>query len=103
MANKLVLALGLVSLFAAAGCSTAPVAPASADLRVCPYLVPYCPPTCTLVGNCPQQCQCPNGSGGHVTLCGASHCGGGDVCCPGTLNADGGVNYVCVHGSVCTF
>jgi hypothetical protein len=50
-------------------------------VKVCPYLVPYCPPDCKLVGGCPQQCVCNNGQ---TTLCGTQHCNKNEYCCTST-------------------
>lgn len=105
MTMKILLALGGASLLLA-GCGSQPITPGtSSDLRACIYLVPYCPPTCNLVGHCPQQCQCPNGSGGHVTLCGAMHCTGAQTCCPPVIQSivDGGNvgSYMCMDGTTC--
>ena len=63
-------------------------------VKVCPYLVPYCPPECKLVGGCPQQCVCDNGAS---TLCGTQHCGPKQYCCASTT-----VGYECLDiGYMC--
>jgi hypothetical protein len=67
-------------------------------VKVCPYLVPYCDPSCKLEGSCPQKCVCP---GAHQ--CGDTKCPASDVCCPGTVNPDGTPNYTCYAGNVCIF
>ncbi len=64
------------------------------ETKVCPYLVPYCPTDCKLVGGCPQQCVCDNGQS---TLCGTQHCGANQYCCSSTT-----VGYECLAiGQMC--
>jgi hypothetical protein len=93
--------LVVAPLFLLASCGGEPPSVGSTDeaTKVCPYLVPYCDPSsCKLEGSCPQKCVCP---GSHK--CGTGTCGANDVCCPGTVNPDGSINYVCEAGDVCTY
>ncbi len=77
-----------------AACSSAPVDGPTDNtdqaVKVCPYAIPYCDTSagCKLVGGCPEQCVCDNGTS---TLCGTQHCGANQYCCNSTT-----VGYECL-------
>lgn len=63
------------------GPSNDPTGQQTAAVKACPYMIPYCPSDCRLVGRCPAQCVCDNGQS---TLCGTQHCGANEYCCAST-------------------
>jgi len=74
-----------------------PTADTSDELKACPYLVPYCPESCNLVGHCPQKCACPKGwsecsDGTTTTMCNPHQ-----TCCVGQPFQ----TPTCIDGSIC--
>jgi hypothetical protein len=80
-------AFGLPFAFACSAQVDEPTQQSDQSVKVCPYLVPYCPSDsgCKLVGGCPQQCVC---NGGQTTLCGTQHCNKNEYCCTSTTVGD---------------
>ncbi len=87
----------LVLSFVGVGCGGAPpeqTGETEEAARVCPFLVPFCPAECKLVGGCPQRCHCPQGF---------IQCGDNNVCNPQQTCCVGQPFPVptCIDGTIC--